>query len=156
MLLVGQKGREEEVKKIFDKWDLPCSVIGEVTNDGLLNFYMHGELEASLPANELVLGGGAPQYDREYREPKYLSEINKFDPVSIPVPSDLKNVAEKIIQLPSIASKQWIYTQYDSMVGTVNSSTNTPTDAAVVVIKENKKGLAVTTDCNSRYVFADP
>src|SRR5881392_3290177 len=68
MLLVAQKGREDEVTKIFEKWDLPCSVIGEVTNDGLLRFYMNHQLEAEIPAKELVLGGGAPQYDREYTE----------------------------------------------------------------------------------------
>src|SRR5687768_1852155 len=156
MLMVAEKGKEDIVKKVFEKWDLPCSVIGEVTDDGILNFYMHGELEASLPAHELVLGGGAPQYDREYREPAYLAEIKKFTASTVPEPQDLKSIAEQIIQLPSIASKRWIYTQYDSMVGTVNTSTNAPTDAAVVVVKGSKKGLAVTTDCNSRYVYADP
>lgn len=163
MLLVAQKGREEEVIKVFTKWDLPCSVIGEVTDDGILNFYMNGKLEASLPAHELVLGGGAPQYDREYIEPEYFTEINKFNPDSIPVPKDLKKVAEKIIQLPSIASKRWIYNQYDSMVGTNNTSTNSPTDAPIVLVKgipqkagQASKGIAMTTDCNSRYVFADP
>jgi len=156
MLLVAQKGREKEVQEIFTKWDLPCSVIGEVTDDGMLNFYMQGELEASLPANELVLGGGAPQYERAYTEPTYFADIKKFNPGSIPVPGDLKLIGEKLIQLPSIASKRWIYTQYDSMVGTVNSSTNEPSDSVVVVVKGTKKGIAVTTDCNSRYVFADP
>ncbi|HEX4876612.1 MAG TPA: phosphoribosylformylglycinamidine synthase subunit PurL [Chitinophagaceae bacterium] len=156
MLLVAQKGREDEVKKVFDKWDLPCSVIGEVTDDGILNFYMHGELDASIPAHELVLGGGAPQYEREYKKPAYFEKIEQFDINTIPVPADLKGVAEKIIQLPSVASKRWIYHQYDSMVGTNNTSTNAPTDAAVVVIKGTKKGIAVTTDCNSRYVYADP
>lgn len=156
MLLVAQKGREAEVIKIFEKWDLPCSVIGEVTDDGILRFYMHGELEAELPAHELVLGGGAPQYERKYQEPAYFEEIRNFDLAAVLVPKDLKVIAEKIIQLPSIASKRWIYTQYDSMVGTVNASTNTPTDAPVITIKGTKKGLAVTTDCNSRYVFADP
>ncbi|HEU4575429.1 MAG TPA: phosphoribosylformylglycinamidine synthase subunit PurL [Chitinophagaceae bacterium] len=156
MLLVAQKGREKEVMAIFEKWDLPCSVIGEVTGDGLLRFYMHGELEAEIPALELVLGGGAPQYDRDFRTPVYFSKIEAFDPNSIPVPADLKSVAEQMIEIPSIASKRWIYVQYDSMVGTVNASTNTPTDAAVVVIKGTNKGLAVTTDCNGRYVFADP
>ncbi|TAL48117.1 MAG: phosphoribosylformylglycinamidine synthase subunit PurL [Chitinophagaceae bacterium] len=156
MLLVAEKGREEDVKHVFEKWDLPCSVIGEVTDDGILNFYMHGELEASIPAHELVLGGGAPQYDREYNQPKYFDEIKKFSPSSIRIPEDLKSVAEKLIRLPSIASKRWIYVQYDSMVGTVNSSTNQPSDASVVVVKGTDKALAVTTDCNSRYVFADP
>src|SRR5688500_14664227 len=156
MLLVGEKGREEEVKQVFEKWDLPCSVIGEVTDDGILNFYMQGKLEASIPAHELVLGGGAPQYEREYREPAYFKEIKKFNIESIPVPDNLKLIAEKLIKLPSIASKCWIYVQYDSMVGAANSSTNSPTDAPVVVIKGTEKALAITTDCNSRYVFADP
>ena len=156
MLLVAQKGREAEVIKVFEKWDLPCSVIGEVTSDGLLDFYMHGEREALIPAHELVLGGGAPQYDREYREPAYFKKINAFNPGSVKVPANLKFIAEKLIRLPSIASKRWIYTQYDSMVGTVNASTNTPTDAPIISVKGTTKGLAVTTDCNSRYVFADP
>src|SRR6185436_11377338 len=123
---VVQKGTEREVTTIFEKWDLPCSVIGEVTTDGILQFFMHGKLEAAIPAKELVLGGGAPQYDREYREPKYFEQIKKFNAASIAVPKDLKAVAEVLIEIPSIASKRWIYVQYDSTVGTVNSSTNAP------------------------------
>ncbi|MCC6287745.1 MAG: phosphoribosylformylglycinamidine synthase subunit PurL [Chitinophagaceae bacterium] len=156
MLMIVKKGREKEVLEVFEKWDLPCSQIGEVTDGGILQFYMNGELEAELPAESLVLGGGAPVYEREYREPKYFAEIKKFDPASIPVPKDLKAVAEKIITIPNIASKRWIYTQYDSMVGTGNTSTNEPSDAQIVKVKGTTKGLAVTVDCNSRYVFADP
>ncbi len=156
MLLVAQKGREAEITSIFSKWDLPCSVIGEVTDGGILEFYMNGELEASLPAHELVLGGGAPQYDRDYKEPSYFKKISEFDAGKIPVPADLKAVAEKIIALPSVASKRWIFTQYDSMVGTVNASTNEPSDASIVLVKGTTKGIAVTTDCNSRYVYSDP
>lgn len=156
MLMVVEKGKEQAVLDVFEKWDLPCSEIGEVTGDGLLKFYMHGELEAELPAYELVLGGGAPQYTREYAEPAYFEKIKAFDANSIDVPADLKAVAEQIIQIPNIASKRTVYHQYDSMVGTGNSSTNAPTDAAVVHVKGTTKGLAVTTDCNSKYVFADP
>ncbi len=156
MLLVAQKGREAEVEAVFEKWDLPCSVIGEVTDDGLLKFYMHGELEAELPAHDLVLGGGAPQYERAYTEPKYLAEIAKFNADDIAVPQDLQQVAEVMMALPTIASKQWIYNQYDSMVGIANSSTNQPSDAAIVAIKNTTKAVAITTDCNSRYVYADP
>jgi len=156
MLLVAEKGKEEIVQSVFEKWDLPCAVIGEVTDDGLLNFYMHGNLEASIPAYELVLGGGAPQYERAYKEPKYFEQINKYNPASITVPENLKEIAEKIIQLPTIASKRWIYHQYDSMVGTGNTSTNAPTAAAVVKVKGTPKGIAITSDCNSRYVYADP
>jgi len=156
MLMVVHKGREKEVLDIFEKWDLPCSEIGEVTGDGLLKFYMNGELEAELPAESLVLGGGAPVYNREYERPAYFDKIEAFDAASISVPTDLKKVAEAIAVIPNIASKKWIYTQYDSMVGTGNSSTNQPSDAAVVLVKETGKALAVTTDCNSRYVHADP
>ena len=156
MLMVVEKGREQEVIKIFEKWDLPCSEIGEVTDGGLLEFYMNGELEATLPAVELVLGGGAPVYDREYSVPKYMENIAAFDAAKILLPDDLKKVAEQLIQIPNIASKRWIYTQYDSMVGAGTCSTNEPSDAAIVVAKPTNKGLALTTDCNSRYVFADP
>ena len=156
MLLVVQKGREEEVKKVFDKWDLESAVIGEVTDDGLLSFYIGGQLEAQIPAQELVLGGGAPQYEREYREPAYFQEIRKFDINAVPEPKDVRTVAEQLLQQPTIASKRWITTQYDSMVGTNNASTNSPTDAAIVLVRETGTALAVTVDCNSRYVYADP
>lgn len=139
MLLVAEKGKEAEVIAVFEKWDLPASVIGTVTDNGLLDFYMNGQLEASLPAEELVLGGGAPQYDREYKEPAYLKKIGAFNGASIHQSEELKAVAEQLITLPSIASKRWIYNQYDSMVGTVNTSTNEPGDAAVVTIKGTKK-----------------
>jgi phosphoribosylformylglycinamidine synthase len=156
MLMVVEKGREADVLAVFEKWDLSCSNIGEVTDDGLLNFYMHGELEASLPAYELVLGGGAPQYTREYKEPAYLAKVNAFDMNAIADTDNLKASVEALIQLPNIASKRWIYTQYDSMVGAANTSTNAPSDAAVVLAKGTGKALAMTVDCNSKYVFADP
>ncbi|MFT3845089.1 MAG: phosphoribosylformylglycinamidine synthase subunit PurL [Lacibacter sp.] len=156
MLMVVEKGKEKAVLDVFEKWDLPCSEIGEVTSDGLLKFYMHGELEAEIPAYELVLGGGAPQYSREYTEPAYFEKIKAFDPNTVAVPDNLKSIAEQIVQIPNIANKRVVYHQYDSMVGTGNSSTNAPTDAAVVHVKGTTKGIAVTTDCNSKYVFADP
>ncbi len=156
MLIVVEKGKEDAVLKVFEKWDLSASNIGEVTGDGLLKFYMHGELEAEIPAHELVLGGGAPQYTREYREPKYFEKIHAFDINAIADVTDLKSTAEQLVQIPNIASKRWVYTQYDSMVGAANTSTNSPSDATVVLAKGTGKGLAVTVDCNSRYVFADP
>lgn len=156
MLMVVEKGKEAEVVGIFEKWDLPAATIGHVTDDGILRFYMNGELEAEIPAYELVLGGGAPQYDRPYKEPAYFQKIKAFDPGSIPVPADLQGIAEQLVALPNIASKRWVAVQYDSTVGTANSSTNQPSDAAVVLAKVSGKALAVTTDCNSRYVFADP
>jgi len=156
MLLVVKKGEEDAVLKVFKKWDLPCSHIGDVTNDGLLNFYMDGELEAVLPAVELVLGGGAPQYEREFTKPAYLNKIESFNIDNIAVPEDLREIAIQLIQLPNIASKRWVYEQYDSMVGAGNTNTNGPSDAAIVIAKPTNKALALTTDCNSRYVYADP
>ena len=156
MLMVVEKGKEQLVKEVFDKWDLPCSEIGEVTDDGLLHFFLNGVLEAQLPAFELVLGGGAPQYERKYTAPAYFEKIKAFDAGSIKVPDDLRSVAERLIQVPNIASKHWVYEQYDSMVGAGNLHTNAPSDAAIVQAKPTTKALALTTDCNSRYVFADP
>jgi len=159
MLIVVEKGKEEAVLKVFEKWDLPCSEIGHVTGDGLLKFYMHGELEAEIPAYELVLGGGAPQYTREYSAPEYLDKIAAFSQDAIEDIADtaaLKAIAEQVIQIPNIASKKWITVQYDSTVGAANASTNAPSDAAIVLAKGTGKALAVTTDCNSRYVYANP
>lgn len=156
MLMVVEKGREAEVVAVFEKWDLSASTIGHVTDDGILNFYMHGLLEASIPAYELVLGGGAPQYTREYKEPAYFAQINAFDATTIADTDDIKATAEALISLPNIASKRWVYTQYDSMVGAANTSTNDPSDAAVVLAKGTGKALAVTVDCNSKYVYANP
>ena len=156
MLMVIEKGKEHLVQAVFDKWDLPCSEIGHVTNDGLLHFYMHGILEATLPAEELVLGGGAPQYNRAITEPCYFEKINAFNIDSIAIPTDINAIAKQLICIPNIASKRWIYQQYDSMVGEGNVSTNAPSDAAIVLAKPTNKALALTTDCNSRYVFANP
>lgn len=156
MLLVVEKGKEKAVLDVFEKWDLPCSNIGEVTDDGMLQFFMHGDLEALLPADELVLGGGAPQYSRDVKKPQYLQKIQAFNVSDIPDLQDVKQTAEKIISLPNIASKKWVYEQYDSMVGAGTVSTNHPSDAAIVLAKPTNKALALTTDCNSRYVFADP
>jgi phosphoribosylformylglycinamidine synthase len=156
MLVVVERGKEEAVLKVFEKWDLSCSEIGQVTDDGLLKFYMHGELEAEIPAYELVLGGGAPQYTREYKEPKYFEKIKAFDVNTVTDVTSLKETAEQLIQIPNIASKRWVYTQYDSMVGAANASTNAPSDASIVLAKGTGKALAMTVDCNSKYVFADP
>lgn len=159
MLLVAHKGKENQILEIFEKWDLPCSEIGHVTDDGQLKFYMDGTLEADVPAEELVLGGGAPQYERPYTRPAYLDKVAAFDQNSITDLTDnasIKQTAESLIQLPNIANKRWVTVQYDSMVGTANTQTNAPSDAAVVLAKGTGKALAVTTDCNSRYVYADP
>ncbi|MBS1763400.1 MAG: phosphoribosylformylglycinamidine synthase subunit PurL [Bacteroidetes bacterium] len=156
MLIVGVKGREEEIYKVFEKWDLNCTRIGEVTTGGQLKFYMNGTLVADVNADSLVLGGGAPVYKREYTEPAYIQKNKSFDINKIPVPADLKEVALQLASHPNICSRRWVYTQYDSMVGTVNMSTNRPSDAAIVNIKNSKKAIAVTVDCNARYVYADP
>ena len=156
MLMVVEKGKEAQVLAVFEKWDLSCSNIGEVTSDGLLNFYMHGELEASLPAYELVLGGGAPQYTREYSAPAYLTKVNAFDMNTVADISNLQETVKQMVQIPNIASKRWVYTQYDSMVGAANASTNAPSDASIVIAKGTGKALAMTVDCNSKYVYANP
>ncbi len=156
MLVVIEKGREKEVEKIFDKWDLNCQIIGEVIEDDKLEFWMHKKLMAEVPASSLVLGGGAPQYDREYKEPSYYREFKSFNIDDVPEPADIKEVACSLVEHPNIASRRWVYEQYDTMVRTNNMSTNFPSDAGIVNLKDTKTALALTTDCNSRYVHADP
>jgi len=156
MLVVVHQGKESVVTSIFEKWDLHAEQIGHVTETGRVRYFMNDVLVGDVPADSLVLGGGAPQYRREYAEPAYFREALSFKSDSIPVPKDLKNIAFQLLGLPNIASKRWVYEQYDSMVGTVNMSTNAPTDAAIVSVKGTKKALAMTVDCNSRYVHANP
>lgn len=156
MLVVVKKGQEKVVEDIFEKWDLNCAIIGEVIAEDRLLFYQKGKLVADVPADALVLGGGAPVYDREYKEPAYYKEYKKFSIDQVKQPEDLREVAWSMMKQPNIASKKWVYEQYDSMVGTINMSTNFPSDAGVVNIKGTNKALALTVDCNSRYVKADP
>ncbi len=156
MLIVVKKGTEETIKRIFDKWDMYCEQIGEVIKDEKLIFHYQGEVVAEVPTQPLVLGGGAPVYEREYEEPAYYQEYKKFDINSVAEPENLSDVAKFLLQHPNIASKRWVSEQYDSMVGTANTSTNDPSDAAVVNVKGTEKNLVLTLDCNSRYVNADP
>lgn len=156
MLAVVKKGCEAEVQAIFAKWDISCVQIGEVTAGPDLEFYAGGALVARVPAASLVLGGGAPVYEREYVEPAYYAECKRFDISKVPEPEDIVAVARKMTGLPNVASKRWVYEQYDTMVGNYNLSINVPSDAGIVGIRGTSRALALTVDCNSRYVYADP
>ena len=156
MLVVIKKGQDQVVKDIFDKWDLHAVQIGEVTGEDRIRYYMNDALVADVPAESLVLGGGAPIYEREYKEPAYYGEYQKFNIDSVEQPENLVDVAHFLLSHPNIASKRWVYEQYDSMVGTKTMTTNAPSDAGVVNIKGTDKALSMTVDCNSRYVHADP
>ena len=158
MLVVVHKGQEDEVKDIFKKWDLHAEHIGEVTEGDRIRYFMNGELVGDVPGSTLVLGGGAPVYEREYTEPAWYATAQAFNPDSVPVPSldECVDIAHKLVCLPNIASKRWVWEQYDSMVGTINRTTNRPSDAGIVSVRGTDKALALTVDCNARYVEADP
>jgi phosphoribosylformylglycinamidine synthase II len=155
MLIVAEPQHEDKIKTIFEKWDLHCVTIGTVTDDGLVTVYHQGEQKAAVPAETCVLGGGAPVYIRETKEPEYLKQTRSFDIQSLPAPHNLTDSLYKLVQSPNIASKRWVYEQYDSMVRT-NTVLAPGSDAAVVRIKKSEKLLAVKTDCNSRYVYLNP
>jgi phosphoribosylformylglycinamidine synthase len=155
MLCVVKKGYERKVKEVFDKWDLHCEIIGYVTNDGMLDIDYDGEKKAVVPAFELVLGGGAPVYIRDTKEPHYIKEIRNFDFTKLPFPDNLEETFLKVFSSPNIVSKKWVYEQYDSMVRT-NTIVGPGCDAAVIYIKDTNKALAMKTDCNSRYVYLNP
>jgi len=108
MLVVVHKGKEKVVEDIFEKWDLNAVQIGEVTEGGQLEYYMHGELVAHVPAHDLVLGGGAPVYDREYKEPAYFAEYQKFSIDDVDIPINLPKVGMELLANPNIASKRWV------------------------------------------------
>lgn len=155
MLCCVKKGYEDRVKEVFEKWDLHCEIIGEVTGDGMLQIDYQGERKATMPPFDLVLGGGAPVYTREQKEPEYLRETRKFDSKTLPEPKDLRETFLKVFSSPNIVSKQWVYHQYDSMVRT-NTVVGPGCDAAVILVKGTNKALAMKTDCNSRYVYLNP
>ena len=158
MLVVVAQGQESLVEGIFEKWDLHAVRIGVVTEGNQLRYFKGGELIAEVPADTLVLGGGAPVYDREFSEPAWFADAQAWDASSVPVPTlkEAQGIAEQLIELPNIASKRWVWEQYDSMVGTLNRGTNRPSDAGVVSVRGTKKALALTVDCNARYVEMDP
>jgi len=158
MLIVCEKGKEDILEGIFEKWDLHAVQIGEVTDDGQVKVYWHGELVADVPAEHLALGGGAPVYIRETMRPEYFNETASFNQESV---ADLHNgdvaeTLEKMLASPNIASKRWVFEQYDTMVRTNTVIGPGPSDAAVIRLKDSDKGLAVKTDCNGRYVYLNP
>jgi len=155
MLFIIEKGKENLAADICRKWDVPMTQIGVITDDEILKVYRNGNLVCHLPGDHLVLGGGAPQNDREYREPAYIKETASFDINSLKTDLTLEEAFWKIINSPNIASKRWVYEQYDSQVRT--NTVNITGDAAVLRLKEiSGKGIAVTTDCNSKYSYLNP
>ncbi len=156
MLVVVKPNDVNAIQAIFTKWDLQAEIIGTVTNTGRIVIDYHGERVADIPANALALGGDmTPVYHRESREPKYLARVNSYDVSALPEVEDAGAMLRELLGSLNIASKRWVYEQYDSMVRT-NSLSLTGGDAAVVRIKGTTKGLAMKTDCNSRHVYLDP
>jgi len=165
MLIIVHRGREAEVQKIFDKWDLPWAEVGFVTDSGRMVVKNHGQIVADIPAAKLA--NDAPVYQREYREPVYLKKVREFTLAGVPELKDPVPILKQLLSWPSIASKNWVYRQYDHMV---RDATVVPpgSDAAVIHIKNDSlperddngkqisKFIAVTVDCNATYVYLDP
>ena len=157
MLLVVRKGKDREVLKIAGKWGLNCVKIGKVVIGSELKFRMKGNESATVPAESLVLGGGAPVYHRESRQPDYLEKLREFDVSDIEVPEDLESTFLKLLASSNIASKRWIYRQYDSTVQSNTIHGPGQADAAVMRIKEApNKAIALKTDGNGRYTYINP
>ncbi|MBR31361.1 MAG: phosphoribosylformylglycinamidine synthase II [Spirochaetaceae bacterium] len=158
MLVVGKPGREQEIIDIFQKWDLHAVQIGEVNEDGMLRVKREGKLCAEVPAESLVLGGGAPRYRRETRKPAYIDELASISDDTIPEVSgktELSRAFLDLIKRPNLASKRPVYEQYDTEVGLVRVH-GPGGDGGVVRIPGTDRGLSVSTDCNSRFVYLNP
>lgn len=152
MLVIVKKEKEEEVYKIFEKWGLHAVKIGKVTDDGMLRVLENGKVIAEVPAKALA---HAPAYVREVKEPAIIKEAEKFDIYSIPQPNDLNEAICKMISNPNLASKEYIYRQYDHMVRT-DTVIRPGHDASLLRIKGTKKCIAVTIDSNGRYCYLNP
>ncbi|MDD5361569.1 MAG: phosphoribosylformylglycinamidine synthase subunit PurL [Ignavibacteria bacterium] len=155
MLIVAEKGKEQTVLDIFKKWDLNCVEVGKVINEDLIRIFYKNKLEAEIPADVLVLGGGAPVYEREIKVPEYLSKVKTLDLNSIPEPDDCGKILAELLSSPNIANKRWVYEQYDTQVRT-NTTLLPGCDASVVRIKKTNKALSMKTDCNSKFCYLDP
>lgn len=152
MLIVVKKGREQEIVDLFSKYGLEAVSVGKVTDDKMLRLTHQGEVVAELPVD--ALAEDAPVYHKPSREPEYFREFQAMEN-DIPAVEDYKETLVKLLQQPTIASKEWVYDQYDYMVRT-NTVVAPGSDAAVIRIRGTRKGLAMTTDCNSRYMYLDP
>ncbi len=156
MLLVVEHHNIAEAERICAKWDVPITQIGETTGDGMIAISRNGEQVAHLPAESLVLGGGAPVYEREWREASYIAESRTADIRAMIGDLGDQEAFEKLLSSPNIASKRWVFEQYDSMVRT-NTVQSFSADSAVIRLKElPNRAIAVSTDCNSRYVYLNP
>jgi phosphoribosylformylglycinamidine synthase len=153
MLLVAARGREEEVRAIFTKWELDAVDIGRVTDDGMLRVRFHGVVVAEVPVK--ALADEAPVYEKPTARPAWQDGLEDFDPLSLPAPPDPAAALLALLASPAIASKEWVYRQYDQQVG-INSLVLPGSDAGVLRIKGTRIGVAVTTDCNARFVYLDP
>jgi phosphoribosylformylglycinamidine synthase subunit PurL len=156
MLAVIKQGGEETAQRIFEKWDLRADLTGQVIDGDRLIVRENGNIVADVPAASLVLGGGAPQYRRSTARPAHLDALLNFDPRHLPEPDDYTFVLEKLLASPNIASKRWVYEQYDHTIGANTRIGGGRTDAAVVRVPGTSKGLAMCVDCNARYVAVDP
>jgi len=153
MLLVVKKGREAEVERVFDKWDLHAVHIGHVTTDGRMRVKDRGVVVADIP--NAALTDEAPVYHRPMEEPAYLREARQLSLSDLGVPHGMTDVLLRLLASPNIASKRWVYRQYDHMVRT-NTVVVPGMGAGVVRIKGTDRALALSTDCNSRFVYLDP
>jgi phosphoribosylformylglycinamidine synthase II len=152
MLLVGVRGREDELRRVFARWELDAVKIGEVTADGQLVVRHRGEEVARVPVDALA---EAPRYEKPYAPPAWLAERQAFDPLALPEPADHGEALLALLGSPTIASKEWAYRQYDQQVG-INTLVLPGSDAAVLRVKGTRRGIAVAVDGNGRHVFLDP
>jgi len=156
MLIVAHKGQEQDIIDVYEKWDLHAVVIGEVVEGDQVTYWKDGEIKAQIPADHLVLGGGAPQYVRETKKPSYLEETQNADLSTLLHPENLIESLEALLGSPNIASKRWVHEQYDTMVRTNTVQGPGAADAGIIRLKGSKKGLVAKTDCNGRYVYLNP
>src|SRR5262249_55652499 len=153
MLLVAARGRGSEIREIFARWELDAVQIGTVTGDGILRVKSEGKVVAEVPVK--ALADEAPVYERPTARPEWQDALAEFDRLSLPAPADLTSALLSLLGSPSVASKLWVYRQYDQQVG-INTLVAPGSDAGVLRLKGTRKGIALSTDGNARFVYLDP
>src|SRR5204863_3167511 len=154
MLIVAKRGREDEVVRVFEKWDLNAAVVGEVTDDGFVRLFWHGDEVASIPVEPISTE--APLYQRPMQRPAYIDEVTPLLERARPDDADFTDTLLRLIASPNLCSKHWIFEQYDTTVRTNTIARPEQRDAAVVRVKGTGRALAMTSDVNPVYCFLDP
>lgn len=155
VLFIGKKEQEDQLKEVFEKWEVPCFQVGELTDTDQMEIYLKDQCLATLSPSSLILESNTLAQQQQYEKPAYLKKVKRFNPNRVSKPSNYLEVAKRIWGSPNIISRRWLFEQFDSTLGN-NTLSHLFSDAALLRIKGSRSAIALSSDCNPHYVYADP